>query len=92
MALGNASVSIPAINIGSAFSAAANAALNTTLKPSFSPYDNNLLFLHGTACQQNVQMKNRQLAEGGLTAYARMPQSVSQSVSACEVNQTLSTI
>lgn len=38
---------MPEIDIGPAFAAAADAALNTTLKPSFSPYASNLLFLHG---------------------------------------------
>lgn len=47
MALGSAAVPIPMINIGSAFEAAANAALNTTLDPPFNPYANNLFFLHG---------------------------------------------
>ena len=32
---------------GPAFAAAANAALNTTLNPPFSPYADDLLFLHG---------------------------------------------
>ena len=32
---------------GPAFAAAANAALNTTLNPPFSPYANDLFFLHG---------------------------------------------
>ena len=46
-ALGNYSVQCPLVNIGSAFSDAANAVLNTTLSPSFSPYVNDLFFLHG---------------------------------------------
>ena len=37
-ALGSAAVAQPAINIGSAFEMAANAALGTTLKPGFMPY------------------------------------------------------
>ncbi len=50
MALGTAAVPMPEVNIGSAFSAAADAALNTTLSPPFTPYltqDNDLVFLHG---------------------------------------------
>ena len=46
-ALGNYSVQCPLVNIGSAFSDAANAVLNTTLSPPFSPYVNDLFFLHG---------------------------------------------
>ena len=46
-ALGNSSVQCPLVNIGSAFSDAANAVLNTTLSPAFSPYVNDLFFLHG---------------------------------------------
>ena len=46
-ALGNYSVQCPLVNIGSAFSDAANAVLNTTLSPAFSPYVNDLFFLHG---------------------------------------------
>ena len=46
-ALGNYSVQCPLVNIGSAFSDAANAVLNTTLSPPFSPYVNDLYFLHG---------------------------------------------
>lgn len=59
MALGKAAVPIPMINIGSAFEAAANAALNTTLKPPFNPYANNLFFLHGAFIFEDV----------GVTAY-----------------------
>lgn len=55
MALGTAAVPMPEVNIGSAFSAAADAALNTTLSPPFTPYltqDNDLVFLHGA--QENL--------------------------------------
>lgn len=58
-ALGNASVQCPQVNIGSAFAAAANAALNTTLSPPFSPYTNDLYFLHGAFIFEDV----------GVTAY-----------------------
>jgi len=58
-ALGNASVQCPLVNIGSAFAAAANAALNTTLSPPFSPYTNDLFFLHGAFIFEDV----------GVTAY-----------------------
>ena len=37
-ALGKDAVPQPEINVGSAFKVAANAALGTTLKPSFMPY------------------------------------------------------
>ncbi|KAA6413608.1 MAG: hypothetical protein FRX49_13727 [Trebouxia sp. A1-2] len=58
-ALGNYSVQCPLVNIGSAFSDAANAVLNTTLSPSFSPYVNDLYFLHGAFIFEDV----------GVTAY-----------------------
>lgn len=58
-ALGDAAVPIPAIDIGPAFEAAANAALNTTLDPPFNPYANNLFFLHGAFIFEDV----------GVTAY-----------------------
>ncbi|DBB18351.1 TPA: hypothetical protein ACH3X3_000005 [Trebouxia sp. C0006] len=58
-ALGNASVACPLVNIGSAFAAAANAALNTTLSPPFTPYTNDLFFLHGAFIFEDV----------GVTAY-----------------------
>ena len=45
---------MPRINLGSAFAQAANAALNTTLKPSFSPYTNNLFFMHGAFIFEDV--------------------------------------
>ena len=58
-ALGNYSVQCPLVNIGSAFSDAANAVLNTTLSPPFSPYVNDLFFLHGAFIFEDV----------GVTAY-----------------------
>ncbi|KAL3143542.1 hypothetical protein ABBQ38_002341 [Trebouxia sp. C0009 RCD-2024] len=58
-ALGNYSVQCPLVNIGSAFSAAADAALNTTLSPPFSPYINDLFFLHGAFIFEDL----------GVTAY-----------------------
>lgn len=58
-ALGNASVQCPLVDIGPAFAAAANAALNTTLSPPFSPYTNDLFFLHGAFIFEDV----------GVTAY-----------------------
>lgn len=58
-ALGNYSVQCPLVNIGSAFSAAADAALNTTLSPPFSPYVNDLYFLHGAFIFEDL----------GVTAY-----------------------
>lgn len=62
MALGAAAVPEPAIDIGTAFSAAADAALNTTLSPPFTPYltqANDLVFLHGAFIFEDV----------GVTAY-----------------------
>ncbi len=58
-ALGNYSVQCPLVNIGSAFSDAANAVLNTTLSPPFSPYANDQYFLHGAFIFKDV----------GVTAY-----------------------
>jgi rubrerythrin len=62
MALGDAAVPIPELNIGTAFSDAADAALNTTLSPRFTPYlaqTNDLIFLHGAFIFEDV----------GVTAY-----------------------
>ena len=50
---------MPQINIGSAFSDAANAAAGSTLSPAFSPYLNSLFFLHGSYIFEPV----------GVTAY-----------------------
>ena len=58
-ALGSQAVAMPQINIGSAFSDAANAAAGSTLSPSFSPYLNSLFFLHGSYIFEPV----------GVTAY-----------------------
>ena len=58
-ALGNSSVLCPLVNIGSAFSQAADAVLNTTLNPQFSPYTNDLFFLHGAFILEDL----------GVTAY-----------------------
>ena len=58
-ALGNYSVQCPQVNIGDAFSAAANFALNTTLSPAFSPYVNDLYFLTGAFIFEDL----------GVTAY-----------------------
>ena len=58
-ALGNASVQCPLVNIGRAFSDAANAVLGTTLSPPFSPYVNDLFFLHGAFIFEDL----------GVTAY-----------------------
>ena len=58
-ALGNSSVQCPLVNIGDSFSAAADAALNTTLSPAFSPYVNDLYFLTGAFIFEDL----------GVTAY-----------------------
>ena len=58
-ALGNYSVQCPLVNIGDAFSKAADAALNTTLSPAFSPYVNDLYFLTGAFIFEDL----------GVTAY-----------------------
>ena len=58
-ALGNNSVQCPLVNIGDAFSAAADAALGTTLSPAFSPYVNDLYFLTGAFIFEDL----------GVTAY-----------------------
>jgi len=58
-ALGNYSVQCPLVNIGDAFSAAADAALNTTLSPPFVPYSNDLYFLTGAFIFEDL----------GVTAY-----------------------
>jgi hypothetical protein len=58
-ALGSAAVSQPQIDIGPAFSAAANAAFGATLSPSFSPYGDDVLFYHGAFIFEDV----------GVTAY-----------------------
>lgn len=58
-ALGDNAVDQPQINIGAAFEAAANAALDTTLNPSFSAYGNDILFYHAAFIFEDV----------GVTAY-----------------------
>ena len=68
-ALGNSSVQCPLVNIGSAFSDAANAVLGTTLSPPFSPYVNDLYFLHGAFIFEDV----------GVTAYKGALASISSS-------------
>lgn len=59
-ALGSAATPIPLLDIGPAFAAAANAALNTTLSPPFLPYRDDVLFLHGAFIFEDV----------GVTAYS----------------------
>jgi Ferritin-like domain len=46
-ALGNASVECPALDIGEAFSIAADVAVNATLSPKYSPYYDDKWFLLG---------------------------------------------
>ena len=57
------------IDIGPAFSAAANAALNTTLKPAFSPYADYLKFLHGALLFEDVGV----MAYNGAIGVIRSP-------------------
>ena len=54
--LGSAAVTRPQINIGSAFTAAADMALGTTLSPAFSPYANDLSFLEGAFFLGDLQV------------------------------------
>lgn len=56
---GNGSVQCPVVDIGPAFAAAADAATGMTLSPPFSPYFNDLFFLHGAFIFEDV----------GVTAY-----------------------
>lgn len=58
-ALGNYSVQCPLVDIGPAFSAAANAALGMNLMPPFTPYASDLFFLHGAFIFEDL----------GVTAY-----------------------
>eukprot|EP00892_Ulva_mutabilis_P002612 jgi/Ulvmu1/12351/UM089_0035.1 len=58
-ALGDAAVPCPAIDIGPAFVAAANAAAGSELFPEFDPYTNDVFFLHGAFIFEDV----------GVTAY-----------------------
>lgn len=58
-ALGPAAVPMPNLNLGDAFSAAANAALGTQLSPPFSPYAGDIAFLLGAFIFEDV----------GVTAY-----------------------
>ena len=54
--LGSTAVARPQINIGSAFAAAANMALGTTLSPAFSPYGDDLSFLEGAFFLGDLQV------------------------------------
>ena len=47
------------LNLGTAFATAANTAFNMTLVPTFSPYANDIFFLHGVFLFEDV----------GVTAY-----------------------
>jgi Ferritin-like domain len=58
-ALGDAAVPCPKMDITTAFNAAAKAALNITTDPGFSPYANDITFLHGAFIFEDV----------GVTAY-----------------------
>jgi len=58
-ALGDAAVAQPPINLASAFGAAADAAVGSTLSPTFSPYANDLNFFLAAFILEDV----------GVTAY-----------------------
>eukprot|EP00270_Netrium_digitus_P013015 TRINITY_DN428_c0_g1_i4.p1 TRINITY_DN428_c0_g1~~TRINITY_DN428_c0_g1_i4.p1 ORF type:complete len:275 (-),score=30.15 TRINITY_DN428_c0_g1_i4:94-918(-) len=58
-ALGAKAVPAPLINIGTAFAAAANAAIGARLNPSFTPYGDDVVFYHGAYIFEDV----------GVTAY-----------------------
>ena len=93
-ALGNYSVQCPLVNIGDAFSAAADAALNTTLSPAFSPYVNDLYFLTGAFIFEDLgvtaykgaltsfQSSDIMLAAAGEQVYPRLCPNCSQLVPA----------
>lgn len=53
-ALGDLAVPCPAIDIGPAFAAAANAAAGAELDPAFDPYANDVFFLHGAFVFEDV--------------------------------------
>ena len=53
-ALGDRAVPCPAMDIGPAFAAAADAAFNATLDPPFDPYAGELKFLHGALLFEDV--------------------------------------
>lgn len=57
--LGAAAVPQPRIDIGPAFALAANLAINATLVPPFTPYGDDIVFLHGAFIFEDV----------GVTAY-----------------------
>ena len=58
-ALGNMSVQCPLVDIGPAFAAAASAFSGENLEPPFTPYANDIFFLHGAFVFEDV----------GVTAY-----------------------
>ena len=53
-ALGNNTVACPALDLGSAFSTAANLATNMTLDPPYSPYYSDSWFLLGAFIFEDV--------------------------------------
>ena len=54
--LKGAAVARPQIDIGTAFSTAANMALGSTLSPAFSPYSDDLSFLEGAFLFSDLQV------------------------------------
>lgn len=72
-ALGSAAVKCPLVDIGPAFAAAANAAANATLSPPFTPYANDLFFLHGAFIFEDVGVTAYKggvpILQGGPTAF-----------------------
>lgn len=81
-ALGHLAVKCPKMDIGPAFSAAANAALGTTLEPAFSPYADYVKFLHGALLFEDVGV----MAYNGAIGVIRSPAfaAVARSIMAVE--------
>ena len=78
-ALGNNSVQCPLVNMGDAFSAAADAALGTTLSPAFSPYISDLYFLTGAFIFEDL----------GVTAYKALASFQSSDIMTAAAGETL---
>jgi hypothetical protein len=72
-ALGADAVQCPQVDIGPAFAAAADAAAGAKLNPPFTPYANDLFFLHGSFIFEDVGVTAYKggvaILQGGPTAY-----------------------